>query len=294
MTGKRLLIAAAILTSVTLTQSAQAGIFGKPSASHAQVSDAGLARIRTAIDEQRYLDAGRMLDEALLAGATDTRLDLLGGDLNLARGRYADALTGFKAAEASPVTHAMALQGEGLALASLGRSEEAMTALRAAVAEAPDAWRAWNALGVAYDGHTSWPDSEAAYQRALATADAGGTAIVLNNRGYSRLLQHRLDEAVADFAASLQKKPQFREARTNLRFAMAMKGDYDRALAGASPDEKAALLNNVGFAAGLRGDYSQAEDMLGKAIAMRGEYYARAAANLKLVKDMEARDRAPH
>ena len=59
----------------------------KPSA-EVTLTAAGVAEIRRAIDEQRLLDAGRMIDQAMLGGVTDPRLSLLGGDLNLVRKRY--------------------------------------------------------------------------------------------------------------------------------------------------------------------------------------------------------------
>ena len=58
-----------------------------------------VAEIQRAIDEERYLDAGNMLDQALVASGGDARLLLLAGPLSLARGRYADALTSFKSIE---------------------------------------------------------------------------------------------------------------------------------------------------------------------------------------------------
>ena len=90
-------------------------------------------------------------------------------------------------------------------------------------------------------------------------------AIVLNNRGFSRVLQNRLDDGIADLVAALEKKPDLAAARTNLRLAMGLKGDYDRALAAGPQEDKAALLNNVGYAALLRGDHKQAQELFNKA-----------------------------
>ena len=116
---------------------------------------------------------------------------------------------------------------------------------------------------------------------------SGGAAIVLNNRGFSRLSQNRLDEATADFVAALQKKPDLTAARNNLRLAIAMKGDYDRATAGAVGAERASVLNNAGLAAMLRGDYAKAKDLFAQAMKAKGEYYALAAANLEMVAALE-------
>ncbi|HWE48056.1 MAG TPA: tetratricopeptide repeat protein [Caulobacteraceae bacterium] len=291
MTGKRIAFVLAAAAALLCASSAQAGIFGKHDAKKpAGSDDAAVKQIQQAIDEQRYLDAGRMLDQVILAGGKDPRLTLLAGDLDLVHSRWGDALADFKRGETAPDGIGQAYQGEGIALSALGRSDEAVAMLQKAVAQDPSAWRAWDALGVEFDNQKQWTEAEAAYDHAMI--DSGSSPIVLNNRGYSRLLQHRADEAVADFVAALKKKPDFAEARTNLRLAIAMKGDYTRATAGGEPSEQAALLNNAGFAAAMRGDYAQAEDLLDQAMRAKGEYYARAADNMKVVEGLKAQDKA--
>lgn len=264
----------------------QAGIFGREQKAAPQVSEAAVAEIQRALDEQRLIDAGRMLDSAQVAGVRDPRLQVLGGDLNLRRGRLNAAYASYRDAEADPSVRARALQGQGITLSLQGRSDEAVAMLQRAVEADPGAWRAWNALGREYDNRTRWTEAEAAYAQAMSAS--GGDALVLNNRGYSRLLQHRRDEAVADFVAALGKRPALTEARTNLRLALAMRGDYDRALAGGAPDDQAALLNNAGFAAGMRGDYAKAELLLGQALELKSEFYGRASENLKVVRALAA------
>jgi Flp pilus assembly protein TadD len=258
---------------------------GKP----AELSEAGLAEVQRAIDEQRYVDAGRILDQATLAGVSDPRVTVLSGELSLAKGRYADALATFKRAESPSTTRARALQGEGIALSLLNRSAEALAMLEGAVAEDPSAWRAWNALGSEYDSRRDFTRAETAYDHALSGSN--GAASVINNRGFSRLLQGRLDEAVTDFVAALAKKPDLAAARTNLRLALAMKGEYDRALAGGAATDEAVRLNNAGFAAMLRGDYGRAEELLTQAMKLRGEYYGRASANLDMTRALAARSK---
>jgi Flp pilus assembly protein TadD len=278
------LMAAATLAATP----AQAGIFSRDAKASPPVSELAVAEVQRALDEQRLIDAGRMLDSAQVAGIRDPRLLALGGDLNLRRGRLNAALASYRAAEADPAMRARALQGQGITLSLQGRSDEAMAMLKRAVEADPAAWRAWNALGREYDNRTQWSQAEDAYAQAMSAS--GGDALVLNNRGYSRLLQHRRDEAVADFVAALGKRPSFTEARTNLRIALAMRGDYDRALSGGAPDDQAALLNNAGFAAGMRGDYAKAEVLLAQALELKSEYYARASENLKVVRALAAQN----
>jgi len=146
-------------------------------------------------------------------------------------------------------------------------------------------WRAWNALGGEYDRRQDWASAEDAYAHALTTSNRD--AIVLNNRGFSRVLQNRLDDGIADLVAALQKKPDLSAARTNLRLAMGLKGDYDRALAAGPQEDKAALYNNVGYAAMLRGDQARATELFNKALTERSEFYGRASNNLDLAGAMK-------
>jgi len=196
------------------------------------------------------------------------------------RGRYQDALSNFTSIKMEKSVHAQALEGEGIALSKLGRNDEAVFSLQAAVMEDPAAWRAWNALGSEYDRRHDWANAENAYTHALS--GSGNAAIVLNNRGFSRLSQKKPDLAIPDFVAALQKKPDLAPARNNLRLAMSMQGEYDRAVKGAGATDQAAVLNNAGFAAMLRGDYAKAKELLTQAMKAKDGYYALAAANLEM------------
>ena len=273
---------------------AQAGFFGlgskdkKPeqTAASAGREEAVVRETRRAIDEQRYSDAGKMLDRAFAAGMLDPRLVLLTGELHLARGENEDALASFSSLQITPELAAQAATGKGVALSRLGRSGEAIQTLRQAVAQDPAAWRAWNALGVEYDRQKNWQQAELAYVEALKSPSAG--AMVYNNRGYSRLLQGRQQEASADFVAALDRDPGFAVARTNLRLALAVGGQYERATTVSGAEDRAAVLNNAGFAALMRGDLVQAESLFTQAIAARGKSYARAQENLELTRGLMA------
>lgn len=268
------------------TAPAQAGWFGETKAPAPSVDDQAIGQIQQALDDQRYVDAGTLLDRAMFSGRDDARLMLLAGELSLARGRYDAALASFKQVDMQPKLRARALEGEGIAMSLLGHADDALPVLEAAVSANPDAWRAWNTLGVIYDRGHEWTKADAAYEHAMKASDA--SALVLNNRGFSRLSQHRLDDAAADFVTALQKKPDFVPARNNLRLAIAMKGEYVRATEGASAADRASILNNAGFAAMARGDYSVAEDLLSQAIQAKGEYYSVAAANLERVHGLQS------
>lgn len=279
------LIAAVAAGSVGLAPAAPA--LAKKKLTTEVAPDIKIEEIEAALDEQRLVDAGRMIDRALIYGSSDLRVIELNGELDLARGRYDDAIKKFRQAAAAPGMSARVKQGQGLALSLLGKTDEALPMLKAAVAEDPNAWRAWNALGGEYDRRRDWVAADAAYEHALTASSR--SAIVLNNRGFSRVLQNRLDDGIADLVAALEKKPDLSAARTNLRLAMALKGDYERALAAGPQEDKAALLNNVGYAALLRGDHAEAQVLFNKAIAARGQYYGRATNNLEMSTGLQAR-----
>lgn len=245
-----------------------------------------LKRVQQAMEEQRFVDASRWLDEAMLTGAQDPKLWLARGELDLKRGRFVSAAENFRLAQASPSTRAAALEGEAIALLSAGQTQQAFSALQSAVAENPMAWRAWNALGSLHDQRQQWQEAQSAYDKALTASD--NAAIVLNNRGYSLLLQGQREAAIRDFIAALKKQPTMVCARGNLRLALALGGDYERAIAGGSPKDQAALLNNAGFAATMRGDFDKATELLNSALRTRSSYYDRAAENLKFTSRLAA------
>jgi Flp pilus assembly protein TadD len=284
-------VASALAALAASPLPAAASLFHHNRADPAVAASSLVPQIQRALDEQRLVDAGQLLDQATLSEDRDPRLFICAGLLGLARGRYAEALASFKEVEATPGLQGDALEGEGLALSLLERSDEAFAVLQKAVAAKPSAWRAWNALGSEYDARQRWAEADAAYDRAIEVS--GRAPIALNNRGFSHMLRGRLDDAVRDFVEALGKKPDLAAARTNLRLAMALRGEYDRAVAGAPQDSEAAVLNNAGFAAMMRGDYPQAESLFQRAMAAKGEFYSRAAANLQLARSMKSRSEAP-
>lgn len=265
---------------------AQAGWFGAADAPTPSVDDRAITQIQQDLDEQRYVDAGILLDRALISGKGDPRLMLLVGELNLAKGRYDVALESFKRVDAQQELRERALEGEGVAMSLLGRLDEALPVLESAAAANSASWHTWNALGVIYDRRNEWTKANLAYEHAISAS--GSSPIVLNNRGFSRLSQNKLDDAAGDFVLALQKKPDFASARNNLRLAIAMKGDYARATEGANVADRASIFNNAGFAAMTRGDYTAAEKLLGQAIEAKGEYYSVATTNLEMVHGLES------
>ena len=252
----------------------------------AAANDALAAEIETALKEGRRVDATALLNRALLSGGRDPRFMVLLGETSLARNDYEGALAAFRQVSGDGAAHWRARQGEGLALSILGRSEAAIIALQEAVAKDPGLWRAWNGLGSEYDRRHDWSRAEAAYGQALQASN--GDAWVLNNRGFSRLLQGRPSEAAADLVNALEKRPDLAAARGNLRLAIALQGEYGRASAKGGGEDPAALLNNAGFGAILRGDYEKAVTLLDQAGQARGAYYPLASENRKLALSLKS------
>lgn len=204
------------------------------------------------------------------------------GEVYLRLNRPSEAMGQFTAALTSSAHAGVAKQGVGLAFLRLGDSGSARKYLSEAVAVDPTLWRAQLGLGQIADQARDWTAAEAAYQSALALKPR---AAGFNNLGLSYAHQRRYDEAIAQFQASLALK-QDATVRTNLRFAHAMKGDYLNALAGVAKENLPDALNNVGYAAMLRGDYDAAEAYLTRAIEASATHHRIAADNLQLLKDM--------
>jgi Flp pilus assembly protein TadD len=280
-----MIVAAASLSAVPASATSKAAA---KAAAETRDAEATAALVRQALDEQRYTDASSILDRASILGPKSAELDLLRGEVLLARGQFGPALEAFRAVDTVPSQKAAAEEGEGIALSQLGRSDEALATLKAASALDKTQWRAWNALGREYDLRRDWPAALAAYAAAL-DAPGAKTAVVLNNRGYSYLIQNRPREAAADLVTALAKDPGLAAARTNLRMALAFEGSYDRASMTGAGDDRAAILNNVGLAAAVRGDYVMAEKYLKEAMAIRSQFYSRAAENLQLARALSSR-----
>ena len=183
-----------------------------------------------------------------------------------------DALTG------EPAVRARALQGNGLTLAMDGQADAAEAPLRAAVAEDPALWRAWNALGHIHDRRKEWSEARACYEKALEGAPR--SASVHNNLGFSLILAGQPEQAEMHLVKAIEIERDNKLARSNLRLALAWQGRYQEALAGAQSEELAAALNNVGYVAMLRGDYVAAEAYLTRAMEASPSHYEAAMRNL--------------
>ena len=240
--------------------------------------------IAQALDHGRLLQAREMIAiERRKANATETvQLDHLDARLALAEGRNADAFFAFsRLADASP-NDCVAREGAGLAGLHLGSLNGARKLLKEAIAICPDQWRSWNALGVLADRNGDWVTSATSYARALKLVPA--EPIVLNNLGYSLILQHRFDDAEQVLRNAIRIAPNHERLANNLDIALIAGGKpLDPDIVKDIPARRAERFNNAGYISFLSGRTPEAKSYLEDAVAIGPAYFGRAARNLEIV-----------
>ncbi len=244
-----------------------------------------LALAERALSENRYDDAGRLIERVLLAEPENWEARLLFAELHLATGNSGRAEPIFESLIDQADVEGRALQGHGIALTLQGDLDRGMGSLQRAVAQDSGLWRAWNALGYHHDSNRDWAAAADSYDKALEGNP--DSVLIYNTRGFSMLLQKRLKEAVADFNRALRLDAEFEIARENLRLALAWQGKYVHAMVGASNRDMARILNNIGFIAVMRGDYGNAEAYLLRAMEADPRYNETAARNLTYLKQVQ-------
>ena len=247
-----------------------------------QITPVMLALPDAAYEAGHYDDALHMYRELLVRDPNNTSVKLGIADCELASNDPNDANELYKVLEGDPSIHARALQGRGIALLKLGQNAPAEKALKDAVAADPKLGRAWNALGALYDTNQKWGEADQAYAKALALMPR--SAIANNNLGFSLLSQGKTNEAIKSFQTALEIDPTLQPAQMNLRIALALGGRYDEATAGVQGPTLPATLNNVGFAAMARGDYTKAEAYFTQSVNASSSYEEMASKNLEELK----------
>ncbi len=248
------------------------------------VAPGTLALAERALSEERHKDARRLIERVLISEPENLEARLLLAELHLASGVPRLAEPVFESLISEADVGGRALQGFGISLTLQGDMDGGMESLQRAVAQDSGLWRAWNTLGYHHDSNQDWAAAGDSYGKALEGNP--DSALIYNNRGFSMLMQRRLEEAVADLNRALRIDSKFELARENLRLALAWQGKYIHAMAGASNRDMARILNNVGFIALMRGDYGNAEAYLLRAMEADPRYNETAARNLSYLKQV--------
>jgi Flp pilus assembly protein TadD len=246
--------------------------------------DHGWAALRA----ERYVDAAAYFQRILKDLPEDGGARLGLGEAYLGQGRLEDASAQFEslADQTQAGQQAEALQGQGIVLLRQGERDRARALLAQAVARDSGLWRSWNALGRLHDAGKDHVAARKAYRQAI---ELNPTAAFLhNNLGFSLLASGEPAYAEASFNRALELDPGLGVAATNLRLALALQGRYEPALAGAGPDERAAVMNNVGYAAMLRGDHEKAKTLFLNAMAADPGFFGEAKRNLAFLETLEA------
>lgn len=249
-----------------------------------------------AVPASPALDYARLVDEAIEGGRiiqaeamlTQWRAQAQPGDLQpieiatarmaLEKRRDQEAAARFTALGQSGLRDCRVDEGQGIALLRLGRSREALEPLRRAVDACAGRWRAWNALGVAYDQAQSWALSAAAYERAFQLTDK--PTQILNNYGLSLLKQGKADKAAAIFDKAREQAPDDARIVSNGDAAYVMSGQEIHRRAADSADQWGRRLSHAGQVAMRMGDMPRAQAYLSRAMTEADGFVPEAAAAL--------------
>jgi Tfp pilus assembly protein PilF len=236
--------------------------------------------IDDAIDGGRIIQAETMLAQwrASAQAQESAAVDIAVARMALAKGENAEAETRFAAMNQTGSKDCRVDEGLGIARLRRGRTEQAADALRRAVDRCAGRWRAWNALGVAYDAEKAWALSAAVYEKAFQLTDK--PVQVLNNYGLSLMAQGQADRAAAIFGKALEMAPDDARIITHEDAAQIMAGrDIERRPAD-NADRWAKRLGDAGQVALRMGDAVKARAYLSRAVTESESFQPEAAAAL--------------
>ena len=165
--------------------------------------------------------------------------------------------------------------GFGLALANLGRLDEAMSHYRKALELNPNDAEAHHNLGVVYAGQGRFDEAMHHCRKALDINP--DYAYAHYDLGTMLARQDRLDEAIEHYQKAVESKPDYAEAHYNLGVAWGNRGRFDEAVAAfqkaldIKPDYAEAY-NNLGVALANQGRAEEALSHYQKALAIKPDY----------------------
>jgi Tfp pilus assembly protein PilF len=207
------------------------------------------------------------------------------GDIHLQQNNIPMAKRAFLQARTFDPKHARTLEALGLIFISEGKTEQAVVALKAAIENDSNRWRAHNALGVQADKKADYALAQHHYDAALAINPNAGH--VLNNRGYSKFLSGDSEGAARDLYEAANDQ-EFSQAWGNHGTVYAKQGWYDDALTTFQQImNEANAYNSTGYAAMQNGDIAEARRYLNEAIRRSPTYFPEAEKNLEKVREYE-------
>jgi Flp pilus assembly protein TadD len=243
-----------------------------------QGKEDALARADAARKEGKIDKALFFYVKALKFDPDDADLLAAIGYLHQYRGNKVMAVRAYTLALRIRPDFAEVLEARGLMLLAAREDERAAADFGKAVEVSPVAWRSHNGLGLLADRRGDHAEAIAHYDTAIAVNPNSG--VLLNNRGYSRLLMDDLSGAEEDLrkAATVFNHDQ---AWVNLGTLYARQARYDIAVA--SYEEvlpKPEALNKVAEASMVVGDRDTALYLLEQAIRLSPTYFPAAEENL--------------
>lgn len=241
-----------------------------------------LSEAAHAIEAHRFIQARKMLSDAMAAGEKGPEVDRLLADLAFEDGKWTEADARYsKLLEANPEDWRSA-ERAGLAKIMTGDTTRARELIKKAIASGHASWHAWNGLGVLCDMDRDWDGADAAF----ASADelSPSEPEVLNNRGWSLLLRGQWASAIDILQKAVSLDPKSTRAANNLELAKAaVAAELPQRRKGESDPDFAARLNDAGVVAEQGGNTTRAVAAFTQALEVNDSWYARAANNLKAV-----------
>ena len=243
-------------------------------------------------EAEHALEAGRldqariMIGNAIKKGATGLEVDRLLAELAYASGDFPLALGRYEGLLQAQPENPLYAERAGIAAFRTNDIARAAAHLDRAVASLDASWRAWNARGVVADHVGDWDRAELAYARAAQLKP--DQPEVLNNMGWSLLLQGAWEEGAALLERAAMLDPKSARIADNLELARAaLSNQLPRRKPGESEEEWTARLNDAGVIAAIRGNQSRAVAAFTQAIEARSRWFERAANNLERTESLQ-------
>jgi len=205
-------------------------------------------------------------------------------------GRSDDAINHFQQALKLKPDYAEAHYNLGFALQSLGRTDDAINEYRKTVKIKPDYSQAYVNLGISLGSQGRFDEAVKAFSQAIEIKP--GYAKAHYNIGKAFQLQGDVNEAIAHYREAVRLKPDYVEAYNNLGNALRLSGKIDEAMAcfrkaiELDPNVAEAYYN-LALAFRSQGKIAQAADYLRKALQINPHHTGAAEELKKLLENQK-------